>query len=586
MPDTPVTPLITILLLLLQPVRPCAVTTADGLTFQLGSVGPTTFTYLDGFSYAFNVCGDLPAGTLGCASPAPLVQADSLGKCTPLGVREGPRARAWSPRRGKGVGVELFFGAVPESCGRSSQLVVVCDPEAVTAELQRPAALEVRLCKYNLTVRSPAGCPVQCPRSADGAVCGGRARGACELGEGGGGGAHCACTPGFTGVSCEGAVEELAGSQPQLRTDPPRGGAAGGMRAGEPRLLLLVMAVLLGVALALDFACEARCAVAGKPMLSPSARRCFRMTLFTAALLLCAAVVPQSSIAGVTAMEGQVFSSVDAPPPSLAVQLCGYGGIGAAPSPSPSPPTGGSAVPGVVNRFSEIYKGNLWGDLGGGSGMGSTLEATSTTRVIVEMLVYRYGVRSLLDAPCGSSHWWPPLLRSIREVIPCFRYRGVDIVASVIAASSAQWRDDELTTFAVADVSQQPLGSGYDMVLCRDALQHLPLALAVGVLANIASTHPRLLLVGSYLTENDNRDVAIGDYYPVNVVKWPFILPEPEAVFEEKVPNTGPPTNQAVKFLLLYTAEQLATVDWDEMKTRVRNWRRALQWSKPRQGSA
>ena len=183
--------------------------------------------------------------------------------------------------------------------------------------------------------------------------------------------------------------------------------------------------------------------------------------------------------------------------------------------------------------------------------------------------------QALLDAPCGSSHWWPPLLQSIREVIPCFRYHGVDVVESVIAASQEQWAADELTTFAVVDVSQQPLGASYDLVLCRDALQHLPLGLAGKVLANIAATNSRLLLVGSYWMDGKNGDVPIGDYYPVNVVKWPFLLPEPEAVFAEKVPGTGPPSNQGRKFLLLYTREQLATVDWVELKLRCEKEQRA-----------
>ena len=560
-----------LLLFILPTARPCVVKT-DGLSFSL-ELGPTVFEY-GGFSYAFDACLELPMNTLGCASPAPIVQRDSLGNCVALGARDGLHVRVWSGRRGKkGIGVEFLFGAAAGGCKRTTRLVVACDPSGGSAALPRFSALEPRTCEYNLTVFTGAGCPAECPRSAGGAVCGGRERGACVLGPDGSG-ARCECALGRAGVSCEDDGTALA--------LPPA------EETGLPRVLLASLAAVLGLALVFDFACEARCAATAKPPTPsvPSNPLCRRVLLLTAAvaLLFCYATLTEGALlvprlAGATGEFAKVGAQSTRPPPSLGLQLCGPGGAGVAAATSAPmlPPTDdGSAaapVPGVVNRFSEIYHKNLWGGSngiveGGGSGMGSTLEATETTRVVIEMLVYRYGVRSLLDAPCGSSHWWPPLLQSIREVIPCFRYHGVDVVESVIAASQEQWAADELTTFAVADVSQQPLGASYDLVLCRDALQHLPLGLAGKVLANIAATNSRLLLVGSYYLEGENNNVPIGDYYPVNVVKWPFLLPEPEAVFAEKVPGTGPPSNQGRKFLLLYTREQLATVDWVELKLR------------------
>ena len=83
----------------------------------------------------------------------------------------------------------------------------------------------------------------------------------------------------------------------------------------------------------------------------------------------------------------------------------------------------------VTSIFEGIYSNRGWGEYGNGSGMysivsiifspsdrliwhyilmimipgeGSTLESTRRTRLIVELLVTRYGVNSLLDAPCGT----------------------------------------------------------------------------------------------------------------------------------------------------------------------------------------
>ena len=253
-------------------------------------------------------------------------------------------------------------------------------------------------------------------------------------------------------------------------------------------------------------------------------------------------------------------ASPDAPPPR---------GGGAAP-PSPGPPRTGA----IASGFTRIYDLAEWGRDGEGSGWGSTLQATRTTRLIVELLIHRHGVTRLLDAPCGSSHWWPPLLARIRRFAPCFVYHGVDVVPSVIAASSAEFADDPRTTFAVADLAGEPLPSGgstapWDLVLCRDALQHLPLLSAIAVLENIARARPRFLAVGSYLEgPGVNSDVSVGSYFLINLRSAPFNLSGAVDVFDEQ--TVGPSSARSEnKFLLLFTGEYLASVDWDAVRQRA-----------------
>jgi len=43
--------------------------------------------------------------------------------------------------------------------------------------------------------------------------------------------------------------------------------------------------------------------------------------------------------------------------------------------------------------------------------------------------------------------------------------------------------------------TQVPVPSGYDLILCRDALQHLPLLSVVDALENFARSDARYLLV-------------------------------------------------------------------------------------------
>lgn len=62
----------------------------------------------------------------------------------------------------------------------------------------------------------------------------------------------------------------------------------------------------------------------------------------------------------------------------------------------------GTSDTAASKAFSRIYDHKTWGDDGNGSGSGSTTSATKFTRLILEMLVHKYNIRTLIDAPCGA----------------------------------------------------------------------------------------------------------------------------------------------------------------------------------------
>ena len=149
--------------------------------------------------------------------------------------------------------------------------------------------------------------------------------------------------------------------------------------------------------------------------------------------------------------------------------------------------------------------------------------------------------------------------------MPCFRYHGMDIVPSVIDANQQRFRSDPQTTFSVGELSSSALPNGADLVLCRDALQHLPLLAGVSLLENIARSKPRLVLVGSYLGPGTrNRNVRAGEYYDINLVEGPYNLTNfIDAVSE----NT--PTVERNKYLLVFDGDAFATVDFAKMRVRA-----------------
>ena len=67
-----------------------------------------------------------------------------------------------------------------------------------------------------------------------------------------------------------------------------------------------------------------------------------------------------------------------------------------------------------------------------------------------------------------------------------------------------------------------------DLVFSRDALQHLPLSYVHSFLHNVRDSGAKYLLVGSYLNESTtqyrNLDIAVGDYYDINLLEKPFSL--------------------------------------------------------------
>ena len=207
---------------------------------------------------------------------------------------------------------------------------------------------------------------------------------------------------------------------------------------------------------------------------------------------------------------------------------------------------------------------------GGGSGTGSTLSHTTTTRVVLEMLIFRHGVMRLLDAPCGSAHWWPPLLRRLQAFQPGFSYTGVDVVESVVAGNRKLFADEfPEASFYSADLSQAALPvSEFDMALCRDALQHLPLEVAVDVIANIARAKPRFAAFGSYIENNvdrGNAEIRVGESYLINLRLAPFNMTGTVDVLNENSPNS-----RERKYLLLYSNEYLQSLDFEAMKARAR----------------
>jgi len=184
--------------------------------------------------------------------------------------------------------------------------------------------------------------------------------------------------------------------------------------------------------------------------------------------------------------------------------------------------------------FSGIYARSGWSAEGDGSGGGSTLDYTRHVARLLEALVQRLDVATLLDCPCGSGVWMAPLVQRLQRARPALAYIGVDVAAEALARAGGHFRGVPNVALRRADVAHDALPAlprKGSLVFSRDMLQHLPLRDGQLAVRAMAATGAEYLAINSYLPGN-NKDVPYGGYYDVNLLLPPFAL-APEWCFAE-----------------------------------------------------
>mmetsp|Transcript_4988 Transcript_4988/g.7735 ORF Transcript_4988/g.7735 Transcript_4988/m.7735 type:complete len:306 (-) Transcript_4988:617-1534(-) len=181
-------------------------------------------------------------------------------------------------------------------------------------------------------------------------------------------------------------------------------------------------------------------------------------------------------------------------------------------------------------NFQKIYKNNMWGgwvrEEDGvyvpGAGGGSTVEVTEAIRKVLLGLIRKYDITSLLDAPCGDMNWMPLLLREVPHVT----YHGIDIVPEVVQRNIERFANESNWSFSCRDLSVDRLPA-FDLILCRDATQHMVPETALATLRNFDKSGSKYVLTTSYeYSKNDyNRertddDIHIMNYW--NLERHPF----------------------------------------------------------------
>ena len=169
--------------------------------------------------------------------------------------------------------------------------------------------------------------------------------------------------------------------------------------------------------------------------------------------------------------------------------------------------------------FRRIYHNNSWGDSESMSGPGSNLNSTEVVRGMLPKFLREVGAESLLDIPCGDLYWMDQVdLGSIK-------YVGADIVPEIIEANRSRFADSS-RRFEVLDIVKDKLPAA-DVLLCRDCFIHLPNRMVQTALSGICQGAFKYLMTSTFVDVEENVDIELGGFRPINLLQAPFRLPPP-----------------------------------------------------------
>ena len=191
------------------------------------------------------------------------------------------------------------------------------------------------------------------------------------------------------------------------------------------------------------------------------------------------------------------------------------------------------------NTFVEIFKKKDWPAndpsysglqvSGPGSMLKNAQGVIATLHVVITKLKQHLHkpVITVLDLPCGDLQWIKKFLVTRNDI----EYTGADIVPDIISHHKKLHHDLPRVRFMQLDIVKSPLNQSFDLILCRDMLQHLWKHDAMKALYHFSQSNSSFLLATTFPDTSQNGDVekdALGGRkYSYNLELPPFSLAPP-----------------------------------------------------------
>lgn len=176
--------------------------------------------------------------------------------------------------------------------------------------------------------------------------------------------------------------------------------------------------------------------------------------------------------------------------------------------------------------FDSIHSNNSWEGDDSLSGQGSDLKQTEAVRVALPKVIHEFGIKSMLDIPCGD-HFWMNLV-SFDDV----QYTGADLVKGLVEYCQNNY-SSENKEFKHLDIVKDELGR-HDLIFVRDCFVHLSLENIQKALRNIKSSGSKYLITTTFTEKTKNFDIVNGGWRYLNFQLAPFNFPAPLILIDEK----------------------------------------------------
>ena len=171
----------------------------------------------------------------------------------------------------------------------------------------------------------------------------------------------------------------------------------------------------------------------------------------------------------------------------------------------------------TIEIFNTIHDNRLWSSPESISGKGSEKNYTQNLRIWLIENIPKYGIRNVVDAPCGDFNWMRYVLSDVSV-----NYIGLDIVEELIKINKMKYSSSNII-FKKSNIIDEAIPD-CDLLIVRDCLFHFSYADINQFLKNIKKTNYKYLLTTSHIVSSDfkNFDIKTGDFRKIDLFKSPF----------------------------------------------------------------
>jgi SAM-dependent methyltransferase len=163
--------------------------------------------------------------------------------------------------------------------------------------------------------------------------------------------------------------------------------------------------------------------------------------------------------------------------------------------------------------FDEIYLNNIWGN---GSGPGSERKNALPYIEFVNSFMRIHRVKTVLDLGVGDGQVLASLELGNRN------YVGVDVSKEAISRAESHASSENIK-LVLGDIEEYSY-SEFDLILCKDVLQHLP-NVSVKKILSLISENSKFAIICNDV-EGDinlvNSDIKLGGYRAIDIRLAPF----------------------------------------------------------------